>query len=153
MTWCDSCGKVIADREKATTELVQLYRCTTCRNGDYDICNDYYASGKRCLESGHTLETRMPSGLWCRYDTGILARLRQTASSGKSTAARVACTGRVFFTTSRGLTGVGPRKIQPGDTVVVLFGARVPYVLRRKGNHYRLIGDCYVHGLVDGEAV
>jgi hypothetical protein len=121
------------------------------------IRNDCYASGKRCRQSGHTLETRTPPGLWCRYDKSIISRLRQAAGYGEVNrfvhAARVACARRAFFATSQGLNSVGLQTIQPSDTVVVMFGASVAYVLRREGTHYRLIGDCYVHSLMDGEAV
>jgi hypothetical protein len=44
--------------------------------------------------------------------------------------------------------------MQVGDVVAVLFGARVPFVLRQQQDgRYRLIGDCYVHRMMDGEAI
>lgn len=39
-----------------------------------------------------------------------------------------------------------------GDYIAVLAGGRFPFVLRSTGDHYRLIGPCYVHGIMDGEA-
>jgi hypothetical protein len=35
---------------------------------------------------------------------------------------------------------------------MVLSGSNVPFVLRPVEDHYRLIGPCYVHGIMGGEA-
>ena len=39
------------------------------------------------------------------------------------------------------------------DKIFVLFGGSMLYVLRPKDDKYILIGECYVHGLMDGEAM
>jgi hypothetical protein len=60
------------------------------------------------------------------------------------------------------LIGLFPSGIQPGDIVCVFFGASVPYVLRTVGGEstdgfyrviHQLVGPCYVHGIMDGEAL
>lgn len=43
--------------------------------------------------------------------------------------------------------------MQPGDIVCVLFGAQVPFILRRKDSRYQLVGESYVHGIMYGEAI
>ena len=60
---------------------------------------------------------------------------------------------RKFFTTHNGLIGLGPRSIKPGDSVCILSGGLVPFILREDGSGYRLVGESYVHGLMEGEAV
>jgi len=45
-----------------------------------------------------------------------------------------------------------------GDVVVVLLGGKVPFVLRQvggegEGGQWRLIGECYVDGVMYGEMV
>jgi hypothetical protein len=47
-----------------------------------------------------------------------------------------------------------------GDLVTVLLGGSVPFVVREweseskdKIQTYQLVGDCYVHGCMDGELV
>ncbi|RYP57851.1 hypothetical protein DL770_010564 [Monosporascus sp. CRB-9-2] len=63
--------------------------------------------------------------------------------------------GRQFFGTSNGYMGRGLDEVQAGDIVVVLLGAKVPFVLRECGHnsHYRLVGECYLHGIMNGEVV
>jgi hypothetical protein len=41
-----------------------------------------------------------------------------------------------------------------GDLICILFGSDMPVVLRKNPeNHYVFIGLCYVHGIMDGEAI
>ena len=67
---------------------------------------------------------------------------------------------RSFFITKEGLFGVGPTNLQPEDEIWVLYGGRVPFVLRKTTNNalqnqnsYKFIGDCYYHGVMDGQAL
>ncbi|KAF2501405.1 hypothetical protein BU16DRAFT_198797 [Lophium mytilinum] len=50
--------------------------------------------------------------------------------------------GRSMFITNDRYIGLGPRNVEKGDCLALLEGGRVPYVLRRKGEAYELIGDC-----------
>ena len=64
--------------------------------------------------------------------------------------------GRRFFVTKSGMLGLGPARIEEGDVVAVLFGASVPFLLRPVGGdlrHCRLVGECYVHDIMEGQAV
>ena len=55
--------------------------------------------------------------------------------------------GRLLFTSEKGYMGLAPPSTRPGDMVCVLLGGKTPYILRPDGKrHYRLIGDCYMHG-------
>ncbi|KAI9686437.1 MAG: hypothetical protein M1822_003784 [Bathelium mastoideum] len=77
-----------------------------------------------------------------------------------------------LFQTMKGNIGKGSAGAQKSDIVVVFQGAKVPHVLRKRGDHYRIIGDWYVipifdmwnlnklitlasylHGIMDGEIV
>lgn len=70
-----------------------------------------------------------------------------------------ACHGRSFFTTKAGLFGIGPGIVEPEDSVVILLGADVPFIIREKekcGDNfggYALIGECYVRGLMTGDVI
>lgn len=61
--------------------------------------------------------------------------------------------GRIFAKTRRGYFVLGPTVLEAGDVVCVLFGAKVPFCLRPMGKRYLLVGECYVHGLMNGEAI
>ena len=60
---------------------------------------------------------------------------------------------RKFFTTSRGSIGLGPRSMKRGDLVCILSGGAVPFILRKDEEYYTLIGESYVHGIMQGEAI
>lgn len=64
-----------------------------------------------------------------------------------------ATTGRSFILTSKGFLGLGPVSSQMGDIVCLVRGCDVPVVLRPvagKEGVYKMVGDCYVHGIMDG---
>ena len=66
---------------------------------------------------------------------------------------------RMIITDQERLLGLGSEDVQDGDLICIIFGCSVPVVLRKivsdemTGEHYyELVGDCYVHGMMDGEA-
>jgi hypothetical protein len=61
--------------------------------------------------------------------------------------------GRVMFVSSTGWLGLAPHGTREGDVVFVAVGADVPYILRAFEDGYELIGECYVQGIMDGEAM
>ncbi|KAN0108649.1 Heterokaryon incompatibility protein (HET) domain containing protein [Hyaloscypha variabilis] len=70
---------------------------------------------------------------------------------------RRTCSGRRFFITKKGYFGMGPAELSEGDQVYILAGGKVPLVLRpvsgSQPDTFELVGDCYIHGVMDGEAV
>jgi hypothetical protein len=59
--------------------------------------------------------------------------------------------GRVFFTTSRGYMGFGAMGANVGDQVCILGGGLTPFILRNRNTHFEMIGDSYLHGMMQGE--
>jgi hypothetical protein len=59
---------------------------------------------------------------------------------------------RSFFRTQKGYMGLGPNVIEIGDLVCILFGGHVPFILRPKNGYFLLVGEAYVHGIMEGEA-
>jgi len=43
--------------------------------------------------------------------------------------------------------------MQPGDLICVFLDGSVPWVIRQDGEDYVLIGECYVHGIMNGEII
>jgi len=44
-----------------------------------------------------------------------------------------------------------PYGTEVGDVLAIFRGSEVPFVLRKHGDAYRLLGACYVHGVMDGQ--
>ncbi|KAJ8111178.1 hypothetical protein OPT61_g6167 [Boeremia exigua] len=62
------------------------------------------------------------------------------------------CDKRKVAVLQNGLMALVPVFSQPGDLVYVLPGASVPFLFRKQDNHYIFIGDCFVQGIMFGEA-
>ncbi len=58
-----------------------------------------------------------------------------------------------FFITKKGYYGTGSSDVLPQDNVCILVGAPSPFVLRDMSSHFELIGECYLHGFMDGEGM
>jgi hypothetical protein len=59
----------------------------------------------------------------------------------------------VSITTERGnlgSTGVVPKE---GDRIYVALGCSYPFLVRSDGDLHTLVGECYVDGFMDGEAL
>jgi hypothetical protein len=83
----------------------------------------------------------------------------------QQTSGAIECHHPCFVTTSEGDRGLCPPMAREGDVVVVLFGGRVPYILREskldesrqdaigEAKHYEFIGECYVQSYMQGLAI
>lgn len=60
---------------------------------------------------------------------------------------------RAFIITTGGRMGIGPSDSRAGDTMAVILGGGVPYVLRPEGEHFLFVGESYVQDFMDGQAL
>ena len=62
---------------------------------------------------------------------------------------------RRFCLSREGRIGWVPYAAQEGDIVSLMRGSPVPVIIRpvQRENSYLMIGQCYIHGIMDGEAV
>jgi hypothetical protein len=70
---------------------------------------------------------------------------------------------RNFCITEKGLMGMVPKHSKIGDVICLIYGAQVPFVLRTSSEEkeasdtsetmYQLVGECYIHGMMDGEGL
>lgn len=61
-----------------------------------------------------------------------------------------------FAATRKGYVGVVPYITQVGNLVSIVKGAQVPFVLQTSATRpqcFRLIGECYINGLMNGEGL
>jgi hypothetical protein len=61
--------------------------------------------------------------------------------------------GRRLIKSCSNLLGLAPMYTEPGDKICILFGSQVPFILRKEESHWIIIGECYIHGIMDGDAV
>lgn len=63
--------------------------------------------------------------------------------------------GKLLATTRGDRLGLVPATTRPGDTVAFLMGGETPYILRPDptDGKYTFVGECYMHGFMDGEAL
>lgn len=59
---------------------------------------------------------------------------------------------RRFATTKKGYYALVPAETNPGNHIAILEGGNWPFVLRAQEQSWKLVGECYVHGIMNGEA-
>ena len=60
---------------------------------------------------------------------------------------------RRLMTTNHGYLGLAVAATEPDDRICILAGCNTPLILRPRGGYFRIIGECYVHGIMRGETV
>ncbi|RSL43367.1 hypothetical protein CEP54_015119 [Fusarium duplospermum] len=68
-------------------------------------------------------------------------------------ASETVCLGRRLFYTTSGHIGLGPGEMGLDDVVCILGGSVMPIVIRPLGDCFGIVGDCYVDGVMDGQAI
>jgi hypothetical protein len=109
-----------------------------------DLAHSYNDQGEVVVHRGGEMDWRIYDG---EDDDQYITKLIKLAIGSYYK-------GRTYGTTEKGYMGVFPAVCRVGDLVVVLATGRVPYVLRPiEGDRYTFVGECYVHGIMDGEAM
>lgn len=159
MRACQTCLPLLfAGGEAAWAE--KLIRATTAGQGTYWHVGEmeYVQDGSSYLSS-LLASTSSTAGEPFRPPNGLIESLRELSVGGSSeryrAIATTVCFNRSFFTTAAGQMGIGPLGVRPGDTVSVILGGGVPYILRKYegSDAWALIGEAYVTGYMDGEGV
>ncbi|MCJ1434727.1 hypothetical protein MMC27_004097 [Xylographa pallens] len=163
--WRDVCGQ---DRFNLKATYV---------NGESSIFACMQTLGDGCVQIARRSGVQynhVPKSVWLEHEALYLnealtgfdavdADLRELAEkAGKeheeeqwSRSANGATENRVFARTRKGYYVLGPGVLELGDIVCVLFGGKMPFCLRPNGDgdRFLLVGECYMHGLMDGEAM
>lgn len=69
----------------------------------------------------------------------------------KDTKFRMMASHRRFIKTEGGYLGLTTRFAEVSDYVGLFKGGRMPLLVRKKGEDWRLMGDAYIHGVMNGE--
>lgn len=67
--------------------------------------------------------------------------------------ASVTMNKRRLIISETGLVGLGLWNAEVGDLICVLLGCNFPVLLRKSGVHYVLVGEAYIDGIMNGEAL
>jgi hypothetical protein len=107
-------------------------------------------------------DKEMTSSFWaratasCKELYSLLASSSDDAETRKATSSYSNMMGYMYdavpFLSSSGYVGLCPFTTQGGDVICIFLGGSVPFVLR-PGSYdgYMLVGEVYVHGIMDGE--
>jgi hypothetical protein len=60
---------------------------------------------------------------------------------------------RTVAVLKEGYMALVPRFANVSDIVCILFGCDTPVVLRPNGDGFEFIGECFIHGIMDGELI
>lgn len=102
---------------------------------------------------------RPPASQAMRRSFEAFIKLNQTGHAQDTTQSRpfvhtmsLESARRRIFVTRKGYYGLGDESLKNGDKICVLFGGDSPFIIRQSntGNH-QLIGEAYVHGIMNGE--
>jgi hypothetical protein len=83
----------------------------------------------------------------------IQERMAKAKAHRFTEAASVVSQNRRLFVTTGGHLGLGPPGALSGDVVAIIGGADMPFLLRRDGERWKLVGETYVDSVMNGEAV
>ena len=120
-------------------ELVLILLAETLEGDRVTLADERIKSFDMILDG---MEREAPAAYRVRYDSSyVLQRLIYQ------------CRGKALFTTDDHRFGKGLASIEVDDSVTVLYGGDWPFVLRRVENHFRLVGHCFIEGIMDGEAM
>jgi hypothetical protein len=111
------------------------------RNGEFRFCGTRLED---LLADGKTIKERK---VLRNEERGTSDEDLRDASSW---AANVLAWRRLMGTRS-GRIGITAAATVRGDSIVVLPGCSVPLVLRKQGTSWKVVGECFVYGLMDGE--
>lgn len=67
--------------------------------------------------------------------------------------ATIAIQHRRLCTTDTGFLGLAPDEVEVGDTVAILLGCNYPVLLRPFEDGFKYVGECYIDGMMEGEAI
>lgn len=117
-------------------------------SGTTDLHQSYTAFRRELL----TANLKQFAGLENQDPGAPLSNFRQ--GSNYALALQGNLSGRKFFVTRQGLAGIGPGNTAVGHAVCVFNGGGVPFLIessKERNDVWRLLGECYVHGIMNGE--
>lgn len=103
------------------------------------------------------VRTEISFDLACKIVREIVSTPEDGASSGGEDAKNMYrayhhMSNLRLFTSEEGYMGMAPPEARAGDIVTMFLGLKCAMVLRPRGQAYEVVGPCYIHGFMEGEA-
>jgi hypothetical protein len=157
-------SRALSDFAKHCGDLISEWRIMHGDSLEYVAGGTWNSALSRAL-IGDLIMAELPLGRAKHAHENYLINLQAALHDKSSGSIRESFCGMVpnqaFFITKKGYIGMGPPNTKPGDQVWILYGGRVPFVLRKslgdsassETQKLKLVGNAYVHGIMDGQAV
>jgi hypothetical protein len=113
------------------------------------LFNEWYQHNQLFVISGMTLREWIEEVDYINIDAHVSEAVKERYVNKLSIHGR---NWRLIIT-SKGYLGTGVNTCIKGDLVCVLFGCSTPVSIRMDCEHYLFLGETYLHGVMDGEAI
>lgn len=169
----------VFDKVHSRRDLAENFRRTICADRVWDTSGSPDSTSRPINKDDHDMITawflkgtsETERLLYQGFADFNVLEGEEAQSSVIDSAIQLATFRRALFVTEGGRLGLGPSKLRAGDCVYYLLGGQTPFILRqshicrilRVSSYPRLgyvgrqcfemVGDAYVHGFMDGEAV
>lgn len=109
----------------------------------------WYYYNRTLMVSGKTIET------WAHEELAHRRNLTSNCTTAEFFDYRDSqhWSSRRLITTASGNVGLGGNVCKNGDLICIIFGCSTPIILRGDGNTFKLVGEAYIHGIMNGEAL
>lgn len=119
---------------------------------DYSLAHE--CADTRAAHMAAYLAGAFPQGMRANDDATISELAKKGDANLFTTSVYNIAYGMCFTTTvRRGLYVLAPFAVKEGDVLCVLFGGATPYILRRNGSSWLLVGECFAYGMMFGEGI
>jgi hypothetical protein len=140
--WCTwDIHNIMAELEQSKTPVITRKRESPLRAAFHTLIVDrdpIQGKRKRTLKL-----TKLKHKLWPNHLEEFLAQVRLWTLH------------RTLIVSTNSYLALAPLSTLPGDKICLLYGSHTPVILRPRTDDlsYTLVGDAYVHALMDGEAM
>ncbi|PVH71419.1 hypothetical protein DL98DRAFT_106223 [Cadophora sp. DSE1049] len=137
------CCQDIIDSERG--EQVATEERKTMFNVWYDCHRDFNMKGRSSREIGHICTVHFDFRFFLETETAEERYIHKLSVTHDPS-------GRLM-TTSKGYLGLAVNSCIPGYLVCVIYGCSTPILLRRLGDHCKFLGEAYLSGIMNSEAI
>ncbi|CAI6269992.1 unnamed protein product [Periconia digitata] len=149
------CLKIYAGIAKSTQEILVKMSRTLCagRNRSSEVESDRAAFVGSFAATLLKWLPEQDDAARSRLNTHLSEAGRGHDADDFIRVAADACPCHALFLTSGGHLGIGRSDTTPGDSVWILAGATLPFVLRKTDKYWNLVGECFIDEVMDGQIV